>query len=144
MTQVIGHLSAKVGISKKDAKLALDELNALVVRAEEGRINSLAGHGIFRKRKLAARVRRNPATGEQIKILARMRLRFTPAKALKGSVLRVTVPTASAKPAKEARPNVRRLNWLGLGQGQLIGDPARGILSQPTGHFQTMLGQHDK
>jgi nucleoid DNA-binding protein len=30
---------------------------------------------------------RNPATGEQIKIPARIRLHFTPAKALKDSVL---------------------------------------------------------
>jgi DNA-binding protein HU-beta len=47
----------------------------------------LAGLGVFRKRKLQARVGRNPATGEQIKIPARTRLRFTPAKALKDSVL---------------------------------------------------------
>jgi DNA-binding protein HU-beta len=36
---------------------------------------------VFRKRKLKARMGRNPATGEQIKIPARTRLRFTPAKA---------------------------------------------------------------
>jgi DNA-binding protein HU-beta len=47
----------------------------------------LAGLGVFRKRKLKARMGRNPATGEQIKIPARTRLRFTPAKALKDSVL---------------------------------------------------------
>jgi nucleoid DNA-binding protein len=54
-----------VGITKKNAKLALDELNTLVVRElkKEGSIR-LAGLGIFRKRKLAGRVGRNPATGE--------------------------------------------------------------------------------
>jgi nucleoid DNA-binding protein len=57
--------------SKKDAKLTLDELNALVVRElkKEGSIR-FAGLGIFRKRKLKARMGRNPATGEQIKIPA--------------------------------------------------------------------------
>jgi len=72
-------------------KLALNELNTLVVRElkKEGSIR-LAGLGIFRKRKLAARVGRNPTTGEQIKIPARTRLRFTPTKALKESVLGVT------------------------------------------------------
>jgi len=40
----------------------------------------LAGLGVFRKRKLKARMGRNPATGEQIKIPARTRLRFTPAR----------------------------------------------------------------
>jgi DNA-binding protein HU-beta len=99
-TQVTGYLADKVGISKKDAKLALDELNTLVLRElkKEGSIR-LAGIGIFRKRKLAARVGRNPATGEQIKIPARTRLRFTPAKGLKESVLGVTAPAAKAKPA---------------------------------------------
>jgi DNA-binding protein HU-beta len=102
-TQVMGHLVDKVGISKKDAKLTLDELNVLVVRElkKEGSIR-LAGLGIFRKRKLAARVGRNPATGEQIKIPARTRLRFTPAKALKDSVLGVAAPAAK-KPASKQK-----------------------------------------
>jgi DNA-binding protein HU-beta len=99
-TQMMGHLAEKIGISKKQAKLTLDELNSLVVRElkKEGSIR-LAGVGIFRKRKLKARVGRNPATGEQIKIPARTRLRFTPAKALKDSVLGATATAAKAKRA---------------------------------------------
>ena len=98
-SQVMEHLAKAVGISKKDAKLALDELNTLVVRElkKEGSIR-LAGLGVFRMRKLAARVGRNPDTGEQIKILARTQLRFTPAKALKESVLGVTTVAAKKKP----------------------------------------------
>jgi DNA-binding protein HU-beta len=42
---------------------------------------------VFRKRTLKARLGRNPATGEEIEIPARTRLRFTPAKTLKDSVL---------------------------------------------------------
>jgi len=103
-SQVMEHLAQTVGISKRDAKLALDELNTLVVRElkKEGSIR-LGGLGIFRKRKLAARVGRNPATGEQIKIPARTRLRFTPAKALKESVLGVAAPAAKKQPAP--KPN---------------------------------------
>jgi DNA-binding protein HU-beta len=87
-TQVATHLSDKVGITRKQAKSALDEITMLVVRElkREGTLR-LAGFGIFRKRKTKARIGRNPATGEQIKIPARTRLRFTPAKALKDSVL---------------------------------------------------------
>jgi DNA-binding protein HU-beta len=108
-TQVMGHLVDKVGISKKAAKQALDELNLLVVRElkKEGSIR-LAGLGIFRKRKLAARVGRNPATGAQIKISARTRLRFTPAKALKDSVLGVTAAAAKAKSAPKTKPAVAK------------------------------------
>jgi DNA-binding protein HU-beta len=47
----------------------------------------LAGLGIFRKGISEPRIGRNPATGAQIKIPARTRLRFTPAKALKDEVL---------------------------------------------------------
>jgi DNA-binding protein HU-beta len=67
---------------------ALDELNELVTRQlkKEGLL-SFAGLGVFRKRKLKARMGRHPATGERIKIPARTRLRFTLAKALKASVL---------------------------------------------------------
>ncbi len=87
-SQVAAHLSDKVGITKKQAKTTLEELTSLVVRElkREGSLR-LAGLGIFRKRKSKARIGRNPATGEQIKIPARTRLRFAPAKSLKDSVL---------------------------------------------------------
>lgn len=87
-SQLSTHLADKVGITKKQAKTALEELTNLIVRElkREGSLR-LAGVGIFRKRKTKARMGRNPATGEQIKIAARTRLRFTPAKALKDSVL---------------------------------------------------------
>jgi len=103
-SQVMEHLVKTIGISKKDAKRALDELNALVVRElkKEGSIR-LAGLGIWRKRKLAARVGRNPGTGEQIKIPASTRLRFTPAKALKESVLGASAPAAKKKPAAKPK-----------------------------------------
>jgi DNA-binding protein HU-beta len=108
-SQVMEHLAKTVGITKKDAKLTLDELNTLVVRElkKEGSIR-LAGLGIFRKRKLAARVGRNPATGEQIRIPSRTRLRFTPAKALKESVLGMTAVAARAKPASKAKPSAAK------------------------------------
>jgi S-DNA-T family DNA segregation ATPase FtsK/SpoIIIE len=87
-TQIVAYLVSKVGITKRQAKSTLDELNELVTRQlkKEGSLR-LAGLGMFHKRKLKARVGRNPATGEQIKIPARTRLRFIPAKALKDSVL---------------------------------------------------------
>jgi DNA-binding protein HU-beta len=113
-SQVMDHLVKTVGISKKDAKLALDELKTLVVRElkKEGSIR-LAGLGIFRKRKLAARVGRNPATGEKIKIPARTRLRFTPAKAFKESVLGATASAARTK-AAAAKAKHRRLPGIPL------------------------------
>jgi DNA-binding protein HU-beta len=83
-----GYLADKVGITKSQAKAALGELSTLTVRElkREGSMR-LAGLGIFRKRRTKARMGRNPATGQQVKIPARIWLRFTPAKALKDSVL---------------------------------------------------------
>src|SRR6201986_1242660 len=104
-TQVATHLSDKVGITKKQAKSALDEITTLVVRElkREGTLR-LAGLGIFRKRKTKARIGRNPATGEQIKIPARTRLRFTPAKVLKDDVLGVASSrNGAAKPAPRSK-----------------------------------------
>jgi DNA-binding protein HU-beta len=97
-------LVEKIGISKRKAKLTLDELNAPIVREpkKEGSIR-FAGWGIFRKRKLKARVGRNPATGESIKIQAPTRLRFTPIKALKDSVLGVAAGTSKANRALSKR-----------------------------------------
>jgi DNA-binding protein HU-beta len=86
--QLATYLAEKVGVEKKQAKGLLDQLTALVVKQlkKEGELR-LSGLGVFRKRKSKARIGRNPATGEQIKIPARTRLRFTPAKALKDAVL---------------------------------------------------------
>jgi DNA-binding protein HU-beta len=86
--QMTAYLADKIGITKRQAKSTLDELNELVSKQlkKEGSLR-LAVLGVFRKRKLKARVGRNPATGDRIKIPARTRLRFTPAKELKDSVL---------------------------------------------------------
>ena len=67
-TQMVGYLVEKIGINKKQAKLTFDELNALVVRErkKEGSIR-FAGLGVFRKRKLKARMGRNPATSRKAK-----------------------------------------------------------------------------
>ena len=66
-SQVAAHLADKVGMTKKQAKSALEELTSLVVRElkKEGSLR-LAGLGIFRKRQSKARMGRNPATGEAI------------------------------------------------------------------------------
>jgi DNA-binding protein HU-beta len=87
-SQISAHLADKVGVTKKQAKAMIEELTSLVVRElkREGSLR-LGGLGIFRKRKSKARMGRNPATGQAIKIPARTRLRFTAAKALKTAVL---------------------------------------------------------
>ena len=57
-SQVAAHLADKADTSKKDAKVALEELTALVVRElkKEGSLRLSAGLGISRKRKTKARM----------------------------------------------------------------------------------------
>src|SRR5690348_12427949 len=79
--QMVAYLADKLGISKRQAKSALDALTELVSRQlKKQGVLRLAGLGVFRKRKLKARIGRNPATGAQLKIPARTQLRFTPAR----------------------------------------------------------------
>jgi DNA-binding protein HU-beta len=87
-SQVVKHLAGVNGVSNKAAKAHLQSLVDLAVaQAKKSGIFVVPGLGRLKKVQRKARMGRNPATGEQIKIPARTRLRFTPAKALKDSVL---------------------------------------------------------
>ena len=66
----------------------------------------LAPFGLFRVRDRAARIARNPMTGEPVKVPAKRVLKFTPSKALKETVMSKRGAAAPAKkkaaPAKKA------------------------------------------
>src|ERR1700751_4735177 len=96
--QMTAYLADKIGMTRRQGNSTRDELNELVTRQlrKQG-VLRLAGLGVFRKRKLKARVGRNPATGEQLKIPERTQLRFTPAQALKASVLGARIRPARMK-----------------------------------------------
>jgi nucleoid DNA-binding protein len=83
-TQMTAHLTDNIGITKR--RQSPRSMNSFRQLKKEDSLR-LADLGVFRKRKLKARVGRNPTTGEQIRIPARTRLPFTPAKSLKDSVL---------------------------------------------------------
>lgn len=85
-SQIIGGVAAEVGISKKQAAAALE---ALVQMAYKNAANgfTVPGLGKLVKIKRKARMGRNPATGEAIKIAAKTVLKFRVAKAAKDAVL---------------------------------------------------------
>lgn len=64
----------------------------------------LAPFGLFRVRDRAARVARNPMTGEPVKVPAKRVLKFTPSKALKETVMSKRGSSASAPAKKKAAP----------------------------------------
>ena len=85
-SQIIAAVAEKSGISKAQSKDALEALAAL---AYEGAADGFTIPGIGKLVKVdrAARMGRNPATGESIQIPAKTVLKFRIAKAAKDAVL---------------------------------------------------------
>jgi DNA-binding protein HU-beta len=74
--------------SKKQAKEVYEAFATMIqVALKKGYKLPLPGIGKIQVRKSKARMGRNPATGEAIKISAKKRVRLTPSKALKDAVL---------------------------------------------------------
>ena len=74
-------------MSKKAMATILDDLvQSLVKNLKKGNRIRMAGLGILQVRKRAARMGRNPATGEAIKIPAKKKIAFRAAKELKEAV----------------------------------------------------------
>jgi DNA-binding protein HU-beta len=86
-TQIIAELSAKSGLSKKQTKDFMAAVIDLAYREAKKGEFALAGLGKLVKQKRKARIGRNPATGEAIKIPAKTVLKFRVAKAVKDAVL---------------------------------------------------------
>ncbi|HLB98674.1 MAG TPA: HU family DNA-binding protein [Acetobacteraceae bacterium] len=90
-TVTLKHLAAALSEShslpKKQAEAVLGDLVALTTKhLKKGDKVRLAGLGILQVRKRAARMGRNPATGEAIKIKASKKIAFRAAKELKEAV----------------------------------------------------------
>jgi nucleoid DNA-binding protein len=78
----------RLELSRKDAITLIDgvfdDIQAAVIAGEAVKI---PGFGQFKVRDRAARMARNPATGEQVKVPAKRVFKFLPAKALKEAVM---------------------------------------------------------
>lgn len=90
-TVTLKHLAAALAEShempKKQSEAMLGELVGLVTKhLKKGDRIRLNGLGILQVRKRAARMGRNPATGEAIKIKASKKVAFRAAKELKEAV----------------------------------------------------------
>jgi DNA-binding protein HU-beta len=90
-TVSLKHLAATLAesheMSKKQGEAILGDLVSLVTKhLKKGDRIRLAGLGVLQVRKRAARMGRNPATGEPIQIKASKKVAFRAAKELKESV----------------------------------------------------------
>jgi|SRR5579862_239804 DNA-binding protein HU-beta len=91
-------------MSRKDAVALIDgvfeDIQAAVCSGEAVKI---PGFGQFKVRDRAARIARNPATGEPVKVPAKRVFKFLPAKALKEAVMsRKGGARKAAKPAAKS------------------------------------------
>ena len=85
--QLAVQLADKHGLTKKQGNEIMDDLVMLITKSlKKGSRIRLNGLGILQVRKRAARMGRNPATGEAIKIKASKKVAFRVAKELKQSV----------------------------------------------------------
>ena len=87
ITITLKHLAASVAedqeLSKKQAESILTDVVTMIAKhLKKGDRIRIVGLGILQVRKRAARVGRNPATGEPIQIKAKKKVAFRPAKEL--------------------------------------------------------------
>jgi DNA-binding protein HU-beta len=87
LKQLASALADKHELPKKTANEVVGDLVALIGKhLKKGDKIRVPALGIFQVRKRPARMGRNPATGEAIKIKASKKIAFRPAKELKESV----------------------------------------------------------
>ena len=87
-SQMLTALSEKCGMSKKEVTTLIDELTEMAYKeVKKNGEFTLPGIGKLVKVNRKARMGRNPATGETIKIPAKTVVKFRVAKAAKEAVL---------------------------------------------------------
>ena len=84
---LVDMIHQKLGGTKVQAEEVMDSIiEAIMGTLKRGDEVSIAGLGIFTVRARAARMARNPKTGEQVKVAATRVPKFRAAKALKDAV----------------------------------------------------------
>ncbi len=85
--QLVATLAEQHELTKRASQDMFDDLIAMITKhLKKGERVKIAGLGILQVRKRAARMGRNPATGEAIKIKASKKVAFRAAKDLKEAI----------------------------------------------------------
>jgi DNA-binding protein HU-beta len=87
LTQLAATLAEEHELTKRAGRELLDNLVSLITKhLKKGERIRIAGLGILQVRKRAARMGRNPATGEAIQIEASKKVAFRASKELKEAI----------------------------------------------------------
>ena len=100
--ELIDALTAKLNVDRRQATEAVEQIADTIVRAvHKGDSVTITGFGVFEQRRRAARVARNPRTGETVKVKPTSVPAFRP-----GAQFKAVVSGAQKLPA--AGPAVKR------------------------------------
>jgi DNA-binding protein HU-beta len=87
-SEMLTTLATDTGMKKKEVENVMAALNNLIYKTlKKEKVVKLDGLGVFQLKDRKARMGRNPATGETIKIAAKRVVKFRVVKALKDTVL---------------------------------------------------------
>ena len=109
--ELVAELADRLETDKRSADTALQAFVDVVTdTVASGEVVAISGFAKFARVERAARMGRNPQTGEAIRIKASRRVRVTPLKAFKDAVLTGKRPAkkAAAKKATPARKAVAK------------------------------------
>ncbi|MFX1759478.1 HU family DNA-binding protein, partial [Rhodococcus sp. As11] len=85
--ELIDVLTEKLGSDRRTATAAVEHMVDAIVRAvHEGKSVTITGFGVFEKRRRAARVARNPRTGETVKVKPTSVPAFRPGQSFKNII----------------------------------------------------------
>ncbi len=102
-SQLLNELAERNGVTRREADTFLTSFTDLITATvSTGEDVAISGFAKFRRIDRPARMARNPATGEQVKVAAKRVARITPLKAFKDSVLSGKKAPAKKAPAKKA------------------------------------------
>jgi DNA-binding protein HU-beta len=101
-SQLVTALSERIDTTRRDADAVLTSIVDLITATvAAGEDVAISGFAKFRRVDRPARMGRNPATGETIRIKAKRSAKITPLKSFKDAVLSGKVPAAKKAPAKK-------------------------------------------
>src|SRR3954449_12039985 len=102
-SQLLNELAERNDVTRKEADAWLTSFTEVITSTvATGTDVAISGFAKFRRIDRPARMARNPATGEQVRVAAKRVARITPLKAFKDAVLSGKKPAAKKAPAKKA------------------------------------------
>ena len=122
--ELIDVLTDKLGTDRRQATAAVENVVDTIVRAvHKGDSVTITGFGVFEQRRRAARVARNPRTGETVKVKPTSVPAFRPGRSVQGGCLWRTA-SPGGRPRREAwrqrrhRPKAAAKKAVQEGRGQ--------------------------